>query len=549
MNFLMLLACGLAGMGIVLVTTPLILKAAAQGKFFKRAADFHHDGQTPVPRLGGLALAVAFILVQLVVAAQQDATESLTDRLVVLFSSLAMFGLGFWDDLKPLGARKKLLGQILIATFVCGFGISIQNFKIPFTDQIIPLHGWGTLLTILWLVAITNLINLVDGVDGVAGGICLMLMALLAYQCNSTVQLLAAGMVGALLGFLKFNFPPARIYLGDGGAYFLGFQIGIFSLVSSQKGSIVAALVAPMFVLGLPIVDIILAILRRGLRGLPVFRPDRRHLHHHLLEMGFSRRKVVLSIYAVTLIFMVMGFITFWSNGHWTPILLGVSALILLICAGGLRFSREWFSVGRIVGNSLAMRQDIQTALCLTRWLAMEAGRRNTPESLWQNLVFVAQRLGYTAVKLTAENRTKCWERPGIVGPLQHNRHELRDGHGGVLELWAPGTPGNESASSAGPDAKADDPFIHRLADHKVFCIMSELLAEGWANAAKNWDARQQMQEKISTTASTAGSGLTREVTALSIANADEGILSQPTLAPFKDQASGGCPKQTPPAL
>lgn len=150
-------------------------------------------------------------------------------------------------------------------------------------------------------------------------------MVLLPYQCASTVQLLATGMAGALLGFLKFNFPPAKIYLGDGGAYFLGFQIGIFSLVSSQKGSVVAALVAPMFVLGLPIVDIVLAILRRGLRGLPVFRPDRRHLHHHLLDMGFSRRKVVLCIYSVTLVFMVMGFVAFWSNGIgfqscWVPL-------------------------------------------------------------------------------------------------------------------------------------------------------------------------------------------------------------------------------------
>src|SRR5204862_6919984 len=150
----------------------------------------------------------------------------------------------------------------------------------------------------------TNLISLVDGVDGLAGGICLMLMALLSYvgHVNGSFVLLTAGMAGALLGFLRFNFPPARIYMGDGGAYFLGFQIGVFSIASSQKGAIFGALAAPLFVLALPILDVALAILRRGFRGLPIFRPDRSHIHHRLIGMGLSRRKVVVSIYALTLV-------------------------------------------------------------------------------------------------------------------------------------------------------------------------------------------------------------------------------------------------------
>src|SRR5262249_36561786 len=140
-------------------------------------------------------------------------------REVMVLTSLLMFGLGFWDDLRPLGARRKLLGQILIASIVCCFGIGIQSFKIPFTGTVIDLGGWGILLTIAWLVGMTNLINLIDGVDGLAGGICLMLMALLAYvgHKSGTFELLTTGMAGALLGFLWFNFPPARIYMGDGG--------------------------------------------------------------------------------------------------------------------------------------------------------------------------------------------------------------------------------------------------------------------------------------------------------------------------------------------
>jgi UDP-GlcNAc:undecaprenyl-phosphate GlcNAc-1-phosphate transferase len=333
----------------------------------------------------------------------------------------------------------------------------------------------------LWLVGTTNLINLVDGVDGLAGGICLMLMSLLAYECNSTTQLMAAGMAGALIGFLRFNFPPARIYLGDGGAYFLGFQIGLFSLISSQKGTIAAALVAPMFVLGLPILDMALAITRRGLRGLPVFRADRNHLHHHLLEMGFSRRKVVLSIYAVTLIFMVMGFVAFWSNGRWTAALVGLCALILLLCAGRLRFSREWFAVGRTVGNSLAMRQDIQSAVCLTRWLVVEARRKGSAENLWSDLVFVAQRLGFASVTATANGATKNWQRS------TGETHCFKNDSGSAsLELRA--LKQTEQPLAAGS----------RLTNAKLFFITSELLAEAWSNAIKNWEEREHRAFNLS---------------------------------------------------
>ena len=144
-----------------------------------------------------------------------------------------------------------------------------------------------------------------------------------------------------MIGFLCFNFPPARIYLGDSGAYFLGFQIGLLAILNSHKGTVFAALVAPLFVLALPILDTMLAILRRGLRGLPIFRPDRRHLHHHLLEMGLSGRKVLLGFYAVTLVFLAMGFAAYWSRGNLIPVLLGIGALHPAAVRGQAEFQPE----------------------------------------------------------------------------------------------------------------------------------------------------------------------------------------------------------------
>jgi UDP-GlcNAc:undecaprenyl-phosphate/decaprenyl-phosphate GlcNAc-1-phosphate transferase len=214
MSFWMLISCALAGMGIVFLSIPPALGSARVRRLFQRRQDPHHTYRQPVPRMGGLALAIAFIGIELfIVIVFPEQRAKTPGRLVVLLSSLAMFALGFWDDLKPLGAKRKLLGQIAIALTVCGFGIVIQKFKIPFTSTILDLGGWGVLLTVLWLVGMTNLINLIDGVDGLAGGICLMLMGLLAYVGHDSggFECLVAGMAGALIGFLWFNFAPARV--------------------------------------------------------------------------------------------------------------------------------------------------------------------------------------------------------------------------------------------------------------------------------------------------------------------------------------------------
>ena len=487
------LMAGLLGLGIVLVFVPFILKYSGRMHLAGRSPDLHHTHKAPVPRLGGIALAAAFLAINLLTIFLFPRTGNMRDQLIVVGTSLAMFGLGLWDDLKSLGAKRKLLGQMLIAVVVCFYGIGITNFKIPFSGEIVSLGSWGVLLTILWLVGMTNLINLIDGVDGLAGGISLMLMALLAYvgHQNGDFELLAPGMAGALLAFLWFNFPPARVYLGDSGAYFLGFQIGLLALVSSHKGTVFAALVAPLFVLALPIVDTLLAILRRGLRGLPIFRPDRRHIHHRLLESGFSRRKVVLSLYAVTLVFLLLGLLAFASGGQLIPVALGISVLILLLCAGKLNFSREWFAVGRVLGNSLHMRQEIQYALSLTHWLALEGRRHPSIESLWPDLVFAAHRLGFSSVKLTLADGVRVWQDPEVNGDGHCCRQELRGGRSGLLELQAPARNGELSAGgdrSMNRTATEHSP----ISDPNLFEILSELVAEGWLKATQDWEERAQ---------------------------------------------------------
>lgn len=468
-----------AGLGFV--TALLLLPVIIRRRNAVLATDaptpsFHHTHKSPVSRLGGIALAVAFAVVALVIFIFFPVNEERTrTRLVIVSSSLAMFLLGLWDDLKPLGARKKLIGQILISAAVCYCGVQIETFQNPLTQEVYELGMWGAVVTVLWLVGLTNMINLIDGIDGLAAGIALMMMALLAYVGIGGGLLFpvlsAAGMFGALLGFLRYNFPPARIYMGDGGAYFLGFLIGLLTLVHSQKGTIVAALIAPLFALALPIVDVSLAILRRGLKGLPIFRPDRKHLHHRLQELGLSRTRTVLILYGLSSVFLLMAFGVFWSQGRWVPILFGFMCLTLILSARTFNFSRDWFAVGRVLENSLEVRKETHYALSLGRWLELEAERAKSPESLWSDFTFAARKMGFVSVRLTTADAERFWELPGDASQQRLTRtHEMN--LGGLMRLEFGG---NGAVMS-----------------QRVFDHLSELAAEAWLKAAVRWQTSSQ---------------------------------------------------------
>ena len=506
MDYQRLILGSLVGAGVSVVVIMLILRMQKRMDLPRRAGEMHHTGGVQKSRLGGVALAVAFVLVVLLFKALTGWQSSpmipcLCWKIMAL--ALAMFGLGLWDDLVALGARRKLIGQVAIATAAYFLGIGIHEFQIPFTAHVVDLGFLSCLVTVFWLVALTNLINLIDGVDGLAGGICLMLMILLVYVGGAVgpTSFVAAGMAGALLGFLWFNFTPARIYMGDGGAYFIGFLVGCLTIASSQKGTVFAALTAPLFVLALPILDTALAILRRGLHGLPLFRADRGHIHHRLLEYGLSRRQVVLVTYAFTAIFLGLGFIAFWWQGEHLAILLGFGILIILLAAGRLNFNREWFAVGRVLGNSLHVRSEIQYALAQTRWLVMEGARCSNIAALCEDTVFIARKLGFDTVRIRLEDGERTWRTlPADEDQLCLFRHPLPE-HGCCfieLGLACPKVGANANSRDASKireskvrtkscaHCRKDGNGIPPAAGASVskeFDLLSELLAEGWAKA------------------------------------------------------------------
>ena len=211
---------------------------------------------------------------------------------------------GAWDDLKELSAGKQMVVQILCALLVIPFGVRIEFLTDPFhPGHMIYLGAWTYPLTIMWIVAVTNAINWIDGMDGLAAGVCAiaaMALTLMAVQSGQpALALLAAALCGSLLGFLRYNFNPAKIFMG-GGALFVGFTLAAISAVGAFKVAATMALLVPILILGVPIFDTAFVIARRAMQGKPIYVADKSHLHHRLLARGFTQRQTVLILYMVS---------------------------------------------------------------------------------------------------------------------------------------------------------------------------------------------------------------------------------------------------------
>ncbi|NQJ70800.1 undecaprenyl/decaprenyl-phosphate alpha-N-acetylglucosaminyl 1-phosphate transferase [Streptococcus suis] len=296
--------------------------------------------KVPMPSAGGLAIFIAFALAALVflpriVTHINYHGTYLHYILPLILSSLIIIITGYIDDVKELGPAPKMFGIVLAATLIWFFTeFHFDSFKIPFGGPLLIFPSWlSFFLTVLWIVAITNAVNLIDGLDGLVSGvsiISLTTMGIVSYfflhDSNIFLTLTIFILVAAIIGFLPYNYNPAIIYLGDTGALFIGFMIGVLSL-QGLKNSTAVAVVTPMIILGVPITDTVVAIIRRKLSGKKISEADKMHLHHRLLSLGLTHRGTVLVIYAISFLFSL------------TSLLLNVSSRlggVLLVLTMGL---------------------------------------------------------------------------------------------------------------------------------------------------------------------------------------------------------------------
>lgn len=388
------------GFLISVVLTPWVIRMAHTGVGMDVADESRKAQAIPVPRLGGMPLMLALSVGLIIILLKQPARAA--EWFPVLLGAALMYGLGLWDDVARLGAKRKLAGQIAIAALVNWLGLSIEKFTLPGYGEV-DLAGWSGPLTIFWLISIPNIVNLIDGFDGLAGGLGLFMALTLGTVGFLTehyaVTWFAFTMAGALLGFLVFNFPPAKIYLGDGGAYLIGFVIAALSMSSSHKGSIAAVLLVTVIGLGLPILDTSFALMRRAVRGFPIFHADGEHFHHRLQEYGFSKRRILFGLYGVCVILSLLGLMIFWSKGESRafPIAIGAGALFLLALGAVRHFHRvrSWQDAHRTVKHVLGRRQTVQYALLQARVLLLEIERCGTAEEFWKVFDQTMQRVGF----------------------------------------------------------------------------------------------------------------------------------------------------------
>lgn len=269
----------------------------------------------PVPRLGGVAFVISFTLAVWLgfIANPKLWYENWLGIIGILCGGIVIFAMGLQDDLKNLKPVSKFLWQIFAALIPVMCGVRIELMNIPFY-RVIELGAWGIPLSVVWVVAITNTFNLLDGLDGMAAGIGAIsgtTFVILGIVLNIPLaSLLAAGIVGVTLGFLRYNFYPAQIFMGDSGALFIGYMLGVLSLYWPKSFASLVMFV-PLLALGLPIVEVVTTTVRRLFTGKKIYIADKRHLFHYLIELGFSHSGVVVFFYIISLQFslMAVGFV------------------------------------------------------------------------------------------------------------------------------------------------------------------------------------------------------------------------------------------------
>ena len=337
------------------VITPYTIKLARRLGAVDTPKDARRINKVTMPRLGGLAIIAGFIvsiIYLLIILSVENTINLLEDNnhmklLGFLIGGLIISVVCFIDDLKDLPPVVKLITQIIAAIVVVSFGLKIENINIPFLYKIGLPNAFSIILTIGWIVGITNAINLIDGLDGLSSGValisCVSMLVIFALNGSPIIAiLLITALAGALSGFLPFNFNPAKTFMGDAGSNFLGYCLSVISIFGIAKTYTLVVIVAPLIVLALPVVDTIVAIIRRIIKGKSlkaIMMADKGHLHHTLLKHGFSQKEAVLIMYGVTAALGLFAIILM-ESGIWKALSF-LLMIIALVAIGFRNFKKE----------------------------------------------------------------------------------------------------------------------------------------------------------------------------------------------------------------
>lgn len=321
---------------ISLLMTPVAKKIAIGVGAVDIPKDNRRVHNKPIPSMGGIAIYISVVITALIFLKIDKSLIS------ILIGGTVIFISGLIDDLRDISPRTKLLFQIIAAIVLIFGGIKIDAITNPFTktSNLISLNGFAIPITIFWVVGITNTLNLIDGLDGLAGGVAMIASLSFLFVANklhsSPVMILSAIVAGSCLGFLPYNFNPAKIFMGDTGALFLGFMLAALSIEGVMKSVATIAVIVPIIILGVPIFDATFAIFRRLLNGRSIAEADKGHLHHRLLKLGLSQKQTVLILYTISAVFGICAILIAKANSKRAVIVSVIVFIITILLAGKL---------------------------------------------------------------------------------------------------------------------------------------------------------------------------------------------------------------------
>ena len=341
---------------VAFVATPYTIKIAKKVGAVDIPKDERRMHKKSMPKFGGPAVILGFIVstIYLLIVMSMEGTINLFDidqygkKLLGFFIGIIIISIFcIVDDIKTIKPITKLIGQLLGAIVAVIEGIRIDGITLPFMNFEEIHEITSVIITILWIIIVTNAINLIDGLDGLSSGISVIsavsLLIIFVLNGSSMVSIvLIAALAGALVGFLPFNFSPAKTFIGDTGSNFLGYALSIISILGSAKTYTAAVIVLPLIVLGLPIFDTLMAIIRRIIKGKSikaVFKADKGHLHHRIVARGYNQKQAVLILYGISAIFGMFAVIL-CDSGIWKALSF-LLIVIVAIAAGYKNFSPE----------------------------------------------------------------------------------------------------------------------------------------------------------------------------------------------------------------
>jgi UDP-GlcNAc:undecaprenyl-phosphate GlcNAc-1-phosphate transferase len=345
------------------VFTPLVISGAKRWQLLDAPDDKRHLHDRPVPRLGGVAIFIATMLGIASTLLYAPARATLTPAwqqfvLALVLGGTVLFGAGLVDDLRRIRPVAKIIVQCVAALIVAKLGFRIEILGIG--SSVLHLGWFSIPLTVLWIVAVTNAFNLIDGLDGLATGIAIVALSTVFAAAtvlgNLEVSIVSLILIGALLGFARYNFSPARIFLGDSGSLFIGFMLAVLSMHGSIKSATAVLVAIPLFALAVPLLDVSVSILRRWLRGVPIFSPDARHIHHRLLALGLTPGRASFVLCLVAGGFAVLGLLLAFAP---PPALIGMALTGGIVSAGIFMYGIRQLDYNEFVEAGAALASGI----------------------------------------------------------------------------------------------------------------------------------------------------------------------------------------------